>query len=97
MAEDLIPSFLTPTSHFFLARGGLSLFADGLHVFTDSGSIVDHRVCAGAVRQFRESPTQLARTLAMITPVRCERYDVIGRGDVLARRTTKGASAPARC
>jgi hypothetical protein len=50
-----------------------------------------------SVRQLRESLTRMSRALAMITPVRCERYDAISRSDLLARRTTKGASAPAPC
>jgi hypothetical protein len=37
----------------------------------------------------------MACTLDMITPVRCEQYDAISRGDVLARRTAKGNGTPA--
>jgi hypothetical protein len=43
------------------------------------------------VHRFRESLTRMARALGLIATVRCERYDATGRGDVLARRTTKGA------
>jgi hypothetical protein len=48
--------------------------------------------CAPApFRQFRDRRRE-CRTLAHDQPVRCERYDAISHGDVLARRATKGNS-----
>jgi len=70
-----LPFFDVP---LFLARGGAPpFFADGLHVFSDSGSIAVHRARAGP--PVPRSPTGVSRALAMITAVRCERYDAISR------------------
>jgi hypothetical protein len=49
------------------------------------------RVHADTVWPVPRSPKRMSRALAMITPVGCERYDAIRRGEVLTRRTNASA------
>jgi hypothetical protein len=60
--EEIFGAYsFSPPSLLFLAGGGLSLFLRWAAVFSDSGSIADHRAHRRSVRHLRESLTDLAR------------------------------------